>query len=81
MNLYYSIIVAIWLAVLYAIWAATKAGDPGFGQAAFLAGGILATFYLRKRKRMLNGVIKKDITILFHFLRWGKCLKEMGLVF
>ena len=50
MNLYYSIIVAIWLAVLYAIWAATKAGDPGFGQAAFLAGGIFATFYLRKRK-------------------------------
>jgi hypothetical protein len=48
MNLYYSILVAIWLAVVYAIWAATAAGDPGFGQAAFLGGGILATLYLRK---------------------------------
>ena len=50
MNLYNSIILAIWLAVLYAIWAATKAGDPGYGQIAFLAGGIFAHLYLRKRK-------------------------------
>ena len=50
MDLYNSIIVAIWLAVLYAIWAATVAGDPGYGQAAFLAGGIFAHLYLRKRK-------------------------------
>ena len=51
MNLYYSILIAIWLAVVYAIWAATAAGDPGFGQAAFLGGGILVTLYLRKRNR------------------------------
>ena len=50
MDLYNSIIVAIWLAVLYAIWAATMAGDPGYGQVAFLAGGIFAHLYLRKRK-------------------------------
>ena len=50
MDLYNSIIVAIWLCVLYAIWAATEAGDPGFGQAAFLVGGIFAHLYLRKRK-------------------------------
>jgi len=50
MDLYKSIIVAIWLCVVYAIWAATEAGDPGYGQASFLAGGILAHLYLRKRK-------------------------------
>ena len=50
MDLYKSIIAAIWLCVVYAIWAATEAGDPGYGQASFLAGGILAHFYLRKRK-------------------------------
>ena len=50
MDLYNSIIVAIWLCVLYAIWAATAAGDPGYGQVAFLAGGIFAHLYLRKRK-------------------------------
>ena len=50
MDLYKSIIAAIWLCVVYAIWAATAAGDPGYGQAAFLAGGILAHLYLRKRK-------------------------------
>ena len=48
MDLYNSIIVAIWLAVLYAIWAATVAADPGYGQSAFLAGGIFALLYLRK---------------------------------
>ena len=50
MDLYKSIIVAIWLCVVYAIWAATAAGDPGYGQVAFLAGGIFAHLYLRKRK-------------------------------
>ena len=50
MDLYNSIIVAIWLCVLYAIWAATEAGDPGYGQLAFLAGGIFAHLYLRKIK-------------------------------
>jgi len=49
MNLYYSIIGAIWLAVLYAIWFLTMAGDPGYGQVAFLAGGMFAHLYLRKR--------------------------------
>jgi len=49
--LFYSIIGAIWFAVLYAIWAATEAGDPGYGQAAFLVGGIIATIYMFKRKR------------------------------
>ena len=51
MNLYYSILIAIWLAVVYAIWAATAAGDPGYGQVAFLAGGIFATLYLIKRNK------------------------------
>jgi len=50
MDLYNSIIIAIWLCVLYAIWAATEAGDPGYGQVAFLAGGIFAHLYLRKMK-------------------------------
>ena len=50
MDLYNSIIVAIWLCVVYAIWAATEAGDPGYGQVAFLAGGIFAHLYLRKIK-------------------------------
>jgi len=63
MNLYYSILVAIWLAVVYAIWAATAAGDPGFGQAAFLGGGILATLYLRKRKLEKPRVNLDDIKI------------------
>ena len=63
MNLYYSILVAIWLAVVYAIWAATAAGDPGYGQAAFLAGGIFATLYLRKRKRERPRINVDDIEI------------------
>lgn len=50
MDLYNSIITAIWLCVVYAIWAATEAGDPGYGQVAFLAGGIFAHLYLRKMK-------------------------------
>ncbi len=50
MDLYNSIILAIWLCVVYAIWAATAAGDPGYGQAAFLGGGIVAHLYLRKKK-------------------------------
>ena len=50
MDLYNSIILAIWLCVAYAIWAATAAGDPGYGQAAFLGGGIVAHLYLRKKK-------------------------------
>jgi len=50
MNLYNSIIVAIWLAVLYAIWAATEAGDPGYGQVAFLAGGNIRTFIFEKKE-------------------------------
>ena len=50
MDLYNSIILAIWFCVAYAIWAATAAGDPGYGQAAFLGGGIVAHLYLRKKK-------------------------------
>jgi hypothetical protein len=63
MNLYNSIIVAIWLAVLYAIWAATEAGDPGYGQVAFLAGGIFAHLYLRKRNLERPRVDNEDIEI------------------
>lgn len=63
MDLYNSIIVAIWLAVLYAIWAATMAGDPGYGQAAFLAGGIFAHLYLRKRKLERPRVNSENIEI------------------
>ena len=50
MDLYNTIIVAIWLTVLYAIWAATEAGDPGYGQASFLVAGIMAHLYLKKLK-------------------------------
>ena len=50
MDLYNTIIVAIWLTVLYAIWAATEAGDPGYGQASFLVAGIIAHLYLKKLK-------------------------------
>ena len=50
MDLYDSIVIAIWLVVFYAIWAATEAGDPGFGQLLFLIGGLVATFFLRKLK-------------------------------
>ena len=40
MDLYNTIIATIWLTILYAIWAATEAGDPGYGQTAFLISGI-----------------------------------------
>ena len=63
MNLYNSIIVAIWLCVVYAIWAATEAGDPGYGQVAFLAGGIFAHLYLRKRKLERPRIDEGDIEI------------------
>ena len=63
MNLYYSIIGAIWLAVLYAIWFLTVAGDPGYGQVAFLAGGMFAHLYLRKRKLERPRVNSENIEI------------------
>jgi hypothetical protein len=50
MDLYNTIIATIWLTILYAIWAATEAGDPGYGQAAFLISGIAGHLYLRKLK-------------------------------
>ena len=40
MDLYNAIIATIWLTMLYAVWAATAAGDPGYGQAAFIISGI-----------------------------------------
>ena len=33
-----------------AVWAATAAGDPGYGQAAFIISGIAGHLYLRKLK-------------------------------
>ena len=63
MDLYKSIIVAIWLCVVYAIWAATEAGDPGYGQVAFLAGGIFAHLYLRKRKLERPRIDNSEIEI------------------
>ncbi|MEC8997152.1 MAG: hypothetical protein VYE80_01640 [Candidatus Thermoplasmatota archaeon] len=63
MNLYYAIITSIWLAVLYAIWAATEAGDPGYGQVAFLIGGLVATWYIRKRKLERPRADDKEIEI------------------
>ena len=63
MNLYYAIITSIWLAVLYAIWAATEAGDPGYGQIAFLIGGVVATWYIRKRKLERPRIDDKEIVI------------------
>ncbi len=63
MDLYNSIIVAIWLCVAYAIWAATVQGDPGYGQVAFLVGGIFAHLYLRKRKLERPRIDDKEIEI------------------
>ena len=63
MNLYYAIITSIWVAVLYAIWAATEAGDPGYGQIAFLKGGLIATWYIRKRKLERPRIDDKEIVI------------------
>jgi hypothetical protein len=63
MNLYYAIITSIWVAVLYAIWAATEAGDPGYGQIAFLVGGLAATWYIRKRKLERPRIDDKKIVI------------------
>ena len=50
MDLYNAIIATIWLTMLYAVWAATAAGDPGYGQAAFIISGIAGHLYLRKLK-------------------------------
>ena len=63
MDLYNSIILAIWLCGAYAIWAATAAGDPGYGQAAFLGGGIVAHLYLRKKKLERPVGTKDKLTI------------------
>ena len=63
MNLYYAIITSIWVAVLYAIWAATEAGDPGYGQIAFLVRGLVATWYIRKRKLERPRIDDKEIVI------------------
>ena len=63
MNLYYAIITSIWVAVLYAIWAATEAGDPGYGQIAFLIGGLVAPWYIRKRKLERPRIDDKEIVI------------------
>jgi uncharacterized membrane protein YdjX (TVP38/TMEM64 family) len=63
MNLYYAIITSIWIAVLYAIWAATEAGDPGYGQIAFLISGLVATWYIRKRKLERPRIDDKEIVI------------------
>ena len=53
MDLYNAIIVTIWLTMLYAVWAATAAGDPGYGQAAFIISGIAGHLYLRKLNKNL----------------------------
>jgi hypothetical protein len=50
MHLHDSVVIAIWLIVFYAIWAATEAGDPGYGQLSFFIGGLVLTFVLRKLK-------------------------------
>jgi hypothetical protein len=50
MHLHDSIVIAIWLIVFYAIWAATEAGDPGFGQLSFFIVGLVLTFVLKKLK-------------------------------
>ena len=50
MHLHDSGIIAIWLAVFYAIWAATEAGDPGYGQFSFFIVGLVLTFVLNKLK-------------------------------
>jgi membrane protein required for beta-lactamase induction len=63
MDLYNTIIVAIWLTVLYAIWAATEAGDPGYGQASFLVAGIIAHLYLKKLKSERPAGNKDEIKI------------------
>ena len=64
MDLYNSIIVTIWLTMLYAIWAATAAGDPGYGQAAFIISGIAGHLYLRKLKLERPVRKEEDIEIM-----------------
>lgn len=61
MDLYNSIIITIWLTMLYAVWAATAAGDPGYGQAAFIISGIAGHLYLRKLK--LERPVRKEENI------------------
>ncbi|OIR21971.1 MAG: hypothetical protein BEU02_00765 [Marine Group III euryarchaeote CG-Epi5] len=63
MDLYNSIIITIWLTMLYAVWAATAAGDPGYGQAAFIISGIAGHLYLRKLKMERPVSKKEDIEI------------------
>jgi membrane protein required for beta-lactamase induction len=63
MDLYNTIIATIWLTILYAIWAATEAGDPGYGQAAFLVAGIAGHLYLLKIKSERPVKDKEEIRI------------------
>ena len=63
MDLYNTIIVTIWLTMLYAVWAATAAGDPGYGQATFVISGIAGHLYLRKLKAERPVSKEEDIVI------------------
>ena len=62
MDLYNAIIVTIWLTMLYA-FRHNCAGDPGYGQAAFIISGIAGHLYLRKLKLEGPLVKKKKIEI------------------
>ena len=63
MDLYNAIIVTIWLTMVYAVWAATAAGDPGYGQATFVISGIAGHLYLRKLKSERPISKEEDIEI------------------
>jgi len=76
MDLYNSIILAIWLCVVYAIWAATAAGDPGYGQAAFLVGGIFAHLYLRKKR--LERPVKNEESLTIPDAQFSVSIPDEG---
>ena len=65
MHLYDAAVIGIWLVVVYAISAATDAGDPGFGQLSFFIVGVVLTFALRKLKfEHTIGLEKKEQQLL-----------------
>ena len=65
MHLYDTAVIGIWLVVVYAIWAATEAGDPGVGQLFFFIVGFVLTFVLRKLKfEHTIGLEKKEQQLL-----------------
>jgi hypothetical protein len=69
MDLYNAIIVTIWLTMLYAVWAATAAGDPGYGQAAYNIVSHIVTIIA-----LYRSMIIRDLDFTFH----GNCFYRTG---